>query len=53
MKQEQPDKITTRFNEMDINHDGMLSQNEFVSGCLEDTSLLKAIGLLKQINTKK
>lgn len=47
VKQEDPDLILSRFNEMDSNKDGMLSQSEFVNGCLEDTSLLKAIGLLK------
>jgi len=40
-------EVYSKFNDMDINKDGMLCQNEFVNGCLEDTSLLKAIGLLK------
>jgi len=47
VKQEQLDEIILRFNEMDVNRDGMLNITEFINGCLEDTSLLKAIGLLK------
>lgn len=47
VRQEDPESIITRFDEMDVNKDGMLTENEFVNGCLEDTSLLKAIGLLK------
>jgi len=47
VKQEQLDEIILKFNEMDVNHDGMLNITEFINGCLEDTSLLKAIGLLK------
>jgi len=47
IKQNDPEKIITRFNEMDVDGDGLLTQHEFVTGCLEDTSLLKAIGLLK------
>ena len=42
-----PDNIIAKFNEMDEDSDGLLSQSEFVNGCLEDTSLLKAIGLMK------
>ena len=42
-----PDNIIMKFNEMDEDSDGLLSQSEFVNGCLEDTSLLKAIGLMK------
>jgi len=45
--QEDPDNIIAKFNEMDEDCDGVLSQSEFVNGCLEDTSLLKAIGLMK------
>ena len=47
VKQEQLDEIVNKFNAMDINKDGMLSISEFINGCLEDTTLLKAIGLLK------
>jgi len=47
VKQESNEDIIMKFNEMDANKDGLLSENEFVNGCLEDTSLLKAIGLLK------
>jgi len=42
-----PERIIAKFNEMDGDSDGLLSQSEFVNGCLEDTSLLKAIGLMK------
>ena len=47
VKQEQLDNIISKFNEMDVNRDGMLTITEFSNGCLDDTSLLKAIGLLK------
>jgi Ca2+-binding EF-hand superfamily protein len=47
VKQDDTLDIQMKFNEMDTNKDGMLSQNEFVNGCLDDTTLLRAIGLLK------
>jgi len=47
VRQADPEQIIHRFDEMDVNKDGLLTENEFVNGCLQDTSLLKAIGLLK------
>lgn len=46
VEQEDPEMLLTRFDEMDVNKDGMLTETEFVEGCLQDTALLKAIGLV-------
>ena len=39
-----PQEVTRLFNNMDKNKDGTLSQKEFVQGCLNDPTLLHAIG---------